>query len=102
HIEKPVAPNLLLAAVEARVQRARQIRHFLDRDSLTGLLNRAAFQRRVESSLREGDGALILIDVDYFKALNDTFGHAFGDRVLTRLAAFLRTRVRVSDAVSRY
>ena len=102
HIEKPVAPNLLLAAVEARVQRARQIRHFLDRDSLTGLLNRGAFQRRVESSLRRGDGALILLDVDYFKSINDTYGHAFGDHMLTRLASFLRAHVRVSDLISRY
>ncbi|HJW92395.1 MAG TPA: diguanylate cyclase [Thermoanaerobaculia bacterium] len=102
HIEKPVAPNLLLAAVEARVQRARQIRHFLDRDSLTGLLNRGAFQRRVETALRYANGALILLDVDYFKRLNDTYGHAFGDQVLARLASFLHVHVRVSDAISRY
>lgn len=102
HIEKPVAPNLLLAAVEARMQRARQIRHFLDRDSLTGLLNRGAFQRRVGNAMRNGDGAIVLIDVDYFKRVNDTHGHAFGDHVLTRLASFLGAHVRVSDPVSRY
>jgi len=105
HIEKPIAPSLLLAAVEARVQRARQIRHFLDRDSLTGLLNRGAFQRRVEAWMHRddgGDGAVVMIDVDYFKMLNDGYGHAFGDQVLTRLASFLRAHVRVSDAISRY
>jgi diguanylate cyclase (GGDEF)-like protein len=105
HIEKPISPNLLLAAVEARVQRSRQIRHFLDRDSLTGLLNRGAFQRQVEAWIRRpdgGDGAVAMIDVDYFKMLNDTYGHAFGDQVLARLASFLRTHVRVTDAISRY
>jgi len=105
HIEKPIAPNLLLAAVEARVQRARQIRHFLDRDSLTGLLNRGAFRRQVEAWMRRRDdleGAVAMIDVDYFKMLNDSYGHAFGDQVLARLASFLRAHVRVSDAISRY
>src|SRR4051794_8698162 len=105
HIEKPNSPKLLLAAVEARLQRSRQIRHFLDRDSLTGLLNRLAFVRRVDAWMRrgnDGSGALVMIDVDGFKKLNDTHGHAFGDHVLTRLASFLRANVRVSDSISRY
>jgi len=105
HIEKPISPKLLLAAVEARLQRSRQIRHFLDRDSLTGLLNRLAFTRRVDGWMRQGNdgcGALVMLDVDGFKKLNDTHGHAFGDHVLTRLASFLRTSVRVSDSISRY
>ena len=106
HIEKPVSANLLLAAVEARLQRSRQIRHFLDRDSLTGLYNRAAFTRRVQAWLRSSTGsdsaALVMIDVDRFKAINDQHGHAYGDQVLSRLGSFLRNNVRVSDVVSRY
>jgi diguanylate cyclase (GGDEF)-like protein len=106
HIEKPVSANLLLAAVEARLQRSRQIRHFLDHDSLTGLYNRTAFTRRAQAWLRGSDGgdsaALVMIDVDRFKAINDQHGHAYGDQVLSRLGSFLRNNVRVSDVVSRY
>ena len=105
HIVKPVAPNLLLAAVESRIERARQIRQFLDRDNLTGLFNRAAFLRRVKARIRRGDerpAALVMFDVDRFKLINDGHGHGFGDQVLSRLALFLRKHVRVTDTVCRY
>jgi diguanylate cyclase (GGDEF)-like protein len=105
HIVKPVSPNLLLAAVESRIARARQIRQFLDRDNLTGLYNRASFLRRVKARIRRGEerpAALVILDVDRFKLLNDGHGHGFGDQVLSRLALFLRKHVRLSDSVCRY
>jgi diguanylate cyclase (GGDEF)-like protein len=105
HMVKPVEPNVLLSAVEARIERARQIRQFLDRDNLTGLLNRAAFLRRLQARIRRADdreAALVMLDVDRFKLLNDHHGHAFGDQVLCRLATFLGTHVRLSDSVCRY
>ena len=105
HIVKPVSPNLLLAAVETRIERARQIRRYLDYDNLTGLLNRDAFLRRVKTRIKRAEGtpaALAILDVDHFKDINDTHGHAFGDQVLSRLSSFLRTHVRVSDSVGRY
>lgn len=105
HIVKPVSPNLLLAAVETRIERARQIRRTLDHDNLTGLLNRGAFLRRLKERITRSDGtpaALAILDVDRFKEINDTHGHAFGDQVLSRLSSFLRMRVRMSDSVGRY
>ena len=105
HIVKPVVPNLLLAAVETRLDRSRQLRQSLDRDSLTGLLNRAAFLRRVQARIRKGGedpASLVMLDVDHFKHLNDTYGHAFGDHVLARLGAFLRAHLRGTDHVCRY
>lgn len=105
HIVKPVASDLLLAAVESRIERARQLRQFLDRDSLTGLFNRAAFLRRVKARIRRGDersAALVMLDVDRFKLINDGHGHGFGDQVLSRMALFLRKHVRVTDTVCRY
>jgi diguanylate cyclase (GGDEF)-like protein len=105
HIVKPVSPNLLLAAVETRIERARQIRRYLDHDNLTGLLNRDAFLRRVKTKITRAEGtpaALAMLDVDRFKQINDTHGHAFGDQVLARLSSFLRTRVRMSDIVGRH
>jgi diguanylate cyclase (GGDEF)-like protein len=104
HIEKPVSPSLLLATVQTRLERARQLRHVLDRDNLTGLLNRAAFKRELQAWVRQpgGEGAIVMIDVDRFKQINDTYGHAFGDSVLARLGTFLRSNVRGSDRVCRY
>lgn len=105
HIVKPVSPNLLLVAVETRIERARQIRRYLDYDNLTGLLNRNAFLRRVKAKITRSDGtpaALAILDVDRFKEINDTHGHAFGDQVLSRLSSFLRAHVRVSDSAGRH
>lgn len=75
-------------------------------DHLTGLLNRHPFEHRLEEaalSLRRGAGALALlfIDVDRFKAINDTHGHAAGDAVLKEFALRLQKAVRSSDAVAR-
>jgi diguanylate cyclase (GGDEF)-like protein len=105
HIVKPVAPKLLVAAVESRIERARQIRQFLDRDNLTGLLNRGAFLRRMNARIRstsDRPAALVMLDVDRFKLVNDHHGHAFGDQVLSSLGTFLRKHVRLSDSVCRY
>ena len=105
HIVKPVSPSLLLAAVETRIERARQIRRYVDHDNLTGLLNRGGFLRRLRERIIRGEdtpAALAILDVDRFKQINDAHGHAFGDQVLSRLASFLRTHVRVSDSVGRY
>jgi diguanylate cyclase (GGDEF)-like protein len=71
-------------------------------DSLTGLVNRRVFDEALETSLtrpvRAGT-ALVLIDVDAFKTINDRHGHPVGDDVLVHLAGVLREQVRVEDAV---
>ena len=70
------------------------------RDVLTGIGNRRHAMRILES-LRTGD-ALALIDLDHFKAVNDTYGHAAGDTVLTELGAFLTGALRDGDDVARF
>ena len=76
-------------------------------DSLTGCLNRRAFYERfaVEADrsrrLRQGL-ALLFIDVDFFKAINDRYGHEVGDRVLQQLAARLQTSIRDTDLLFRW
>lgn len=71
-------------------------------DALTGLGNRRAMEQALATLLREGTGfALIHLDLDYFKQVNDTLGHAAGDHVLTEVAAVLRASVRGADLVSR-
>ncbi|GIJ47097.1 hypothetical protein Val02_39830 [Virgisporangium aliadipatigenens] len=70
-------------------------------DALTGLLNRAALWRLLEESLRKRQVALLYIDLDRFKHVNDTMGHDAGDALLTAFAALLRRCVPASDAVAR-
>lgn len=71
-------------------------------DALTGLSNRRAMERALERLLLSGEGfALIHLDLDFFKQVNDTLGHAAGDHVLARVAAILRGAVRGGDLVAR-
>jgi len=76
-------------------------------DALTGLPNRLLFGDRLESILREAvrNGecfAVLFVDLDHFKAINDTHGHAAGDQVLQEVTRRLRGSVRASDTVARY
>lgn len=75
-------------------------------DPLTGLLNRRAFMeeiaRRIDRMEREGlPGTVMFVDLDYFKAVNDRFGHEAGDQVLRETASLLRDAVRPADLVAR-
>lgn len=75
-----------------------------EHDPLTGLFNRDAAKTRIDEALARGGGntgALLMIDLDDFKLINDTFGHAFGDAVLSELANKLRRAVREEDIVAR-
>ncbi len=76
------------------------------RDALTGLANRRAFElalaREVDRVARSGEPALLLaLDIDHFKRVNDTWGHAAGDQVLQAVAAALLDSVRPMDLVAR-
>lgn len=84
-----------------------QLRRLSVTDELTGLRNRRAFEERLvlEFSMarrRKRDLAVLLLDVDNFKKINDQWGHGAGDAVLRRLSAVLRTTVRLPDLVARY
>lgn len=75
-----------------------------ERDALTGVLNRAGFERYLQHKVQEGDAtglALLYIDLDRFKPINDTHGHPVGDEVLRQFAARLQAAVRPTDAVAR-
>ncbi len=71
-------------------------------DTLTGLSNRRALAQALERMTRSGQAfGLMHIDLDYFKAVNDTFGHAAGDHVLRRVADVLHLETRAEDVVAR-
>jgi len=84
----------------------RQIEHLARNDVLTGLSNRATLDERMEEALtraRRGSEALavLALDLDRFKAVNDIFGHAQGDQILCKVAEILKTCVRSSDTIAR-
>jgi diguanylate cyclase (GGDEF)-like protein len=72
-------------------------------DDLTGLLNRRSFQQQITRTMRrENCAALLVIDLDHFKQVNDTSGHQSGDRVLQETAQIIQQAVGTSGIVSRY
>ncbi|MGB7685666.1 MAG: diguanylate cyclase [Solirubrobacterales bacterium] len=99
----------LLAAlilVWSRNERIIELEREAGQDSLTGLSNRRSFdeglRREVARSRRQGtSGAMLMIDLDHFKRVNDTSGHPAGDRLLKEVAALLRRRVRETDVLAR-
>ena len=86
--------------LEENKQARERLSHEASHDALTGLFNRGAYDMLMESADME-HMALILIDVDYFKSVNDTYGHAVGDRVLKRVAETLRHNFRSVDILCR-
>jgi diguanylate cyclase (GGDEF)-like protein len=91
--------------VKERADRA--IRSLAMIDSLTGLFNRRAFMERAEKEYAIAQRnktplALLMIDIDYFKRINDEFGHPTGDSVLVDVAQLLESRLRKQDTLGRY
>jgi diguanylate cyclase (GGDEF)-like protein len=106
-LTKPIHPQHLVASVSSRIRRSLMLRSFMVRDSLTGLLNHTAIKdqldREVARSKRAGVRCCFaMVDIDFFKKVNDTYGHPVGDRVIKSLSRLLKQRLRESDAVGRY
>jgi diguanylate cyclase (GGDEF)-like protein len=106
-LTKPILPEDLINAVGVRAERTRVLRSLMMRDSLTGLLNRATLSQFLGSSLsgsqRHGVPlSFVMLDLDYFKRVNDSYGHPAGDQVLVALARILKQRLRHSDMAGRY
>lgn len=104
---KPIDPAHLVSAITSRVTRARSLRSLMIHDGLTGLLNHTAIKEElarevVRSSRLSTPLSLAMVDIDFFKKVNDTYGHAAGDRVLKSLARLLKQRLRETDIVGRY
>jgi diguanylate cyclase (GGDEF)-like protein len=106
-LTKPVAPEELVVTVINRARRYRKLRSYIINDSLTGLLNHSHLYAQLEYEVLRAKRdqralSLVMLDLDHFKAINDTYGHPAGDEVLVNLARFLKERLRRSDLISRY
>jgi diguanylate cyclase len=98
-----VAVGMILLLLEDQIEHNK---YLALHDELTGLPNRRLFQDRLASAIERArrlgtQAALLLVDLDHFKQVNDTYGHHAGDKVLARVGAILSARVRRSDTVAR-
>lgn len=106
-LTKPIKPRHLIATVRQRAIRARNLHARMVRDSLTGLYNHTHILQllddaRTRSRRNAQPLSFAMLDIDFFKKVNDTYGHPMGDRVIKSLAMFLKQRLRKSDYIGRY
>ena len=110
YITKPFSFSELLARVRVGsrvVQYQRHLEYQTQVDSLTGLFNRRAFESKVHEEFERAKRyhnpfSLLILDIDNFKAINDTYGHHGGDTALVKISEILREKTRQSDSPSRY
>jgi diguanylate cyclase (GGDEF)-like protein len=106
-LTKPISPQHLISAVRARSKRADILNYYMTTDSLTGLLNHSSILKQLDIQLVRAKQAnlplfLIMIDIDHFKEINDSYGHPVGDEVIKKLSTIFLTRLRAQDYVGRY
>ena len=95
-----------LQDISERKELERRLAHLVDHDFLTGLLNGRRFQQALAQEVKVasrygGGGAVLLLDLDHFKDVNDQFGHKAGDDLLKTVAMELRGRIRSTDVLAR-
>jgi two-component system cell cycle response regulator len=111
-LPEPAQKELAMLALQAaealvRTRLYEQAELLATTDGLTGLLNRRTFNAQLQGRLREAQRynrplSLLLLDVDHFKKVNDTYGHPAGDAVLRGIAALAQKQARETDIVARY
>lgn len=106
-LAKPVDLGTLISSVQIRAERYRLLRASMQRDGLTGLLNHRHAKEALETELIRAERAdaplsVAMVDIDHFKAVNDTWGHPVGDRVIRSVSRILTQRLRRSDVIGRY
>jgi diguanylate cyclase (GGDEF)-like protein len=105
HLITSIADQAALSIINAQLHK--QVEKLALTDGLTGLYNHKHFQERLNEEFQRLKRipqtlSLMLIDIDYFKKINDTYGHPAGDIVLNRIAQFLKKTLRGIDIIARY
>ena len=103
---RTVGAVLVIQDMSRERQYAARLSNLASHDALTGLLNRREFEQRVRAIIEhreaeEGQHAVLYLDLDQFKVVNDTSGHAAGDELLRQVGALLRPRLREGDVLAR-
>jgi diguanylate cyclase (GGDEF)-like protein len=98
--------QIVLSALERAEKTEIELRYLADHDSLTGLLDRRRFRAELDGYVSftaryGGQGAVMIIDIDGLKAVNDSLGHHAGDNLIQQIATIMRERVRTTDIVAR-
>ena len=104
YIKKPFDPEVLLSRVHKILDIQKQMKHFArnaETDQLTGFLNKAASEARMDKLCAEENGLLCVLDLDAFKMVNDIFGHDAGDQVLVMFSRVLKRNLRKDDECGR-
>lgn len=106
-LTKPIDDTQLVQSVKNRLKRSLQLKNLIEKDGLTALIKHSAIKETAElefqRSLRyQKPFSVVMLDIDHFKAVNDSYGHAAGDVVITALATLLRKRIRKTDKAGRY
>lgn len=106
-ITKPIDDIQLAQAIKVRLARSLQLKNLIEKDGLTSLVRHAAIKDAAEMEFlrveRTGKPlGIVMLDIDRFKTVNDTYGHATGDLVISSLATLLRKRIRKTDRAGRY
>ena len=104
YIRKPLRPDVLLRRVGIIIDHFDKIRGLevaASTDPLTKLLNKSGVQKEIGELVKKSHGALLMIDLDSFKLVNDIYGHAAGDKILISFAEMIRKIIRENDLAGR-
>jgi diguanylate cyclase (GGDEF)-like protein len=106
-LTKPFNPVFLNTIVKSKIERYRALRRSMYHDSLTGLLNHSSGKNTLDMVLsgvahEGGFLSVVMMDIDHFKQVNDTYGHPVGDQVIRSLSWLLKQRLRKHDILCRY
>lgn len=101
---KPANPVLLTAIVKTKIERSNEMQRSTTMDGLRGLLNHASAKLKnlLEQISGEQTLSMVMIDIDRFKSINDTYGHPVGDQVIQHIAWLLKGHFRPYDMIGRY
>lgn len=106
-LTKPITSEHLVTSLSNRIKRHKILSSFIKNDSLTGLLNHTQLKRGLDLTIDRATRnnipiSFVMLDIDHFKKVNDSYGHIVGDRVIKVLARLLKNRLRKTDLIGRY